>query len=59
MFLESDPITITEQDDAEKGVHIRCFEAIIPQEIPLLAGELAYNLRSGLSQLAWRYCQVK
>ena len=54
MFLESDPITITEQDDAEKGVHIRRFEAIIPQEIPLLAGELAYNLRSGLSQLAWQ-----
>ena len=51
----SEPVTIAIKDDVEKGLHIRRFEMkIIPEVIPLLIGEWAYNLRSGLDQLAWQ-----
>ncbi len=52
-FLESDPVTITCKDDIEKGRYIFRFECIIPSDIPIRVGELAYTLRSCLSHLAW------
>lgn len=55
LFLFRKPITVTKQDDVEKGIHIVRFEVKpIPNSIPLLIGEWAYNLRSGLDQLAWQ-----
>ena len=55
MFLSSEPITRTEEDDIENGVHIFRFELRdFSVEIPLLVGEIAYNLRSGLDHLAWQ-----
>ena len=55
LFLANEPISITVKDDLEKGLHITRFEVkITPNNIPLLIGEIAYNLRSGLDQLAWQ-----
>ena len=55
VFLGSEPVTCTEQDDIEKRVHIFRFELRpMPVEIPLLVGEILYNLRSGPDHLVWQ-----
>ena len=55
LFLADEPISITVRDDLEKGMQVARFEVKgCPNNIPLLIGEIAYNLRSGLDQLAWQ-----
>ena len=54
-YIRSEPITRSGKDDIEKGVHILRFELRdFPVKIPLLVGEIAYNLRSGLDHIAWQ-----
>ena len=55
MFLDLEPVTCTVEDEPENGICVFRFHVKnVPGEIPLLLGELAYNLRSSLDQLAWQ-----
>ena len=59
-FLGHEAIAVSKHDEVKEGVHITRFELnAIPNEIPLLAGEFAYNLRSGLDQLAWQLALLR
>jgi len=50
-----DPYTVTAQDDVVNGRYIiRCAFNPMDQDIPLSLGDVIYNLRSGLDQLAWQ-----
>jgi hypothetical protein len=47
--------TVVKQDDVQNARHIIRLEmSPVPEAIPLLIGEFAYCLRSGLDQLAWQ-----
>jgi hypothetical protein len=49
------PETVPPNIDVRKGVHLyRAFHDPIPDEISILAGEVAQNLRSALDYLAWQ-----
>jgi len=47
--------SITRQDDVNSSRHIaRIEQAVTPELLPLLVGEFAYSIRSGLDHLAWQ-----
>jgi len=53
-LFDPEPYAVTRQDYPKKFLHvIRIQSKGIPIEVPLLIGDFAYNLRSGLDQLAW------
>lgn len=50
-----DPYTVTKRDDiVNRRFIIRCEFSPMNQDIPLSLGDVIYNLRSGLDQLAWQ-----
>lgn len=54
VFQESNPCRFTRRDDEENQLHIISFKMdAIPDKIPLIAGDIFYNLRASLDQLAW------
>lgn len=54
-FQQSQPYTITEHDDLEKGLHVvRVKLNNTNPDIPIAVGEFAYALRSALDQLVWQ-----
>ncbi len=58
LFLDEQRITVTKKDDLKEELHIVSFEVDTPLAIPILVGEFAYNLRSGLDQLAWQLARL-
>jgi hypothetical protein len=54
-----DPYTITCKDNDKKIRHVKRYEVKpLLYPIPMLAGEFAYSLRSGLDQLAWQLARL-
>jgi hypothetical protein len=55
----TDPYTVTRKDKIQDHRHYLRFEfKPIPIQIPLIAGDFCYCLRSGLDQLAWQLARI-
>ena len=53
--FKSDPYTISEKDDEERGLQIITIGLRqLANEVPILLGEIAHSLRSALDHLAWQ-----
>jgi hypothetical protein len=54
VFRESEPGSVTRQEDAENGLYILRFEIKnLPDKITLIVGDFLYCLRCSLDQLVW------
>jgi hypothetical protein len=54
-----EPHTVVRKDKANQHRHLIRFEVKpLPTSIPIILGEFAYNLRSGLDQLAWQLARI-
>ena len=53
--FRNDAYTVRQYDDLEDSLHYIWIEQkVTPDNVPMLLGEFAYALRSGLDQLAWQ-----
>jgi hypothetical protein len=51
--------TVRQYDDLENSLHCIWIEqTVTPDDVPMLLGEFAYALRSGLDQLAWQLALI-
>ena len=59
-FYKSEPIRIFREDDVKRQLYcIRIVIATIPSQLPLIAGDLFYCLRSSLDQAVWALAKRK
>jgi hypothetical protein len=57
--FNKNPCRFTREDDVEHGLHVITMERIkIPDPIPLIAGDIFYNLRASLDQLVWYLAHI-
>lgn len=58
-FANSNPYTLTREDDLEHGRHILRFKLLdVPLPICLIAGDAIYNMRACLDQLVWALARI-